>query len=790
MRIPFRFVGSLALALLALSFAMPRDATAQEAPAPMEDDETEAPAADETQPDADAADAAAMEAAAAEIVAEDLAAGPAEPVPEPDEPEKPDPEEVRKKAILQAKLKLQKERALSKTKQREVRAFYWQAIKAYRDDRFRTTVQWCDRALAIDPESKVVQRLKFLAKRKLQDHRLGLEAEEDKFLDEEALAEVERENRFPQDLPRLPRPELLLREHTPKSEAMRRMEERLNQRVSMNFIDADLDYVLQTLFKISGVDILAEQSVVEEKTLTLHVENVPLKEILEFIKRNYEGIEYAVTENAVWLTSPEKPPLVPKAYPLSRGLVSQGSFATGVRTNRGGAGNNNNRNNRGRNLPNANQLQNMNPTQLNRMLSGMMGGQSGGTSAQQMAQAVAGGQGAGSESYLESVLKWVETWDTEWPLGSKWWLDRQTNTLMVLTTSSMHERIGELLDVMDTVPVQVLVRTKFIEVLSDDLKEYGVSDLNWIDWSDRVLPDMTPEAGGVSTSGMGSPDGGFSVFFNQYLSNSSALSATLSALEKKQRTRVLSAPQIIAMNNMPATIDISKTFSYASQYQTTTGTIVNDNQAVSVPNAMVPSQFEEIAVGFFLEMLPSVGRDRKNIVLDLRARVDEVVGNIEDFQNIPIIVPGSMDATDGSTPTLPSGGNSTQAVQRPVVDGREFQTRMVVEDGGTVVIGGLLKNYQEEIRRRVPILGQIPIIGWLFRYKKTSVKQSNLIIVVQAHIVSPSGQYYKKPKMRGKSDDDTKFGVQSFSARRVRPEWIEDVAPEVADDILKDTVEE
>jgi len=654
---------------------------------------------------------------------------------------------------------------LAESRKEMFRAHYFEALRAFRSGRYAGAIASCDRALAIEPESLAAQRLRYAAERARQGHRLAMEFEKDLFLDEEALAEVDRESRFPEEKQPLPRPRLALREEMPRSEAMRRMEEKLNQRVSMNFIDADLDYVIQTLFKISGVDIIAEQSVVADKKLTLHVENVPLKEILEFIERNYEGITYSVTENAVWLTTPEKPPLVPRSYPLSRGLVSESAFqTTGVRSRTAGSVDTSR-------LPR--QLSGLDPSSLSRALGQLTG--AAGTQAAGAAGA-AGGTGAGGGSYLESVLRWVETWKDEWPQGSSWQIDRQTNTLFVMTTPQMHDRIEEILDVLDTPPIQILVRTKFTEVLADDLREFGLSSASFLEWTNRKLIDgTTPEGTDVSVTGMGGASSGLQFRMGKYLTNTSQIIATLNALEKKQRTKVLSAPQVIAMNNTPATIDVSKSFSYASQYQPATGTsYLSGGQTVQNVSALIPSQFEEVNVGFFMEFVPSVGRDMKNIVLDLHARVDDVVGNIEDFKSVPIIFPGQDENGTGGTGTF-----TTQAVQRPVIDSREFRTRLVVEDGETVILGGLLKNYRESVDRRVPILGDIPLVGLLFRYRKDMVRQSNLLIAVQAQIIAPSGRRYATGGPAGEPGGDSGFGLRSFGAPPERKEWVPELAPEL-----------
>jgi hypothetical protein len=77
-----------------------------------------------------------------------------------------------------------------------------------------------------------------------------------------------------------------------------------------------------------------------------------------------------------------------------------------------------------------------------------------------------------------------------------------------------------------------------------------------------------------------------------------------------------------------------------------------------------------------------------------------------------------------------------------VIDTRELRTKLVINDGDYVVIGGLMKNDTKKVVRRVPILGYIPLIGLLFRSTTDTVVKSNLIIVIQAQIVTPSGRNY------------------------------------------------
>lgn len=617
----------------------------------------------------------------------------AELIPGPPLPELAEGPEERK----EGKTALRARRRLLAEKQKALREHYLEARRRFRAGDYREAVEACDKALGIDPENPTVQRVRYAAERARQALRLSLEEERERFRDEEALADLDRESQVPEERTPLERPRLPLWAEEPEPAELKKLHELLQQKVSMNFIEADLDYVLQTLFKISGVNIIAEQSVVEGKTLTLHVEEVPLEEILKFIEKNYDGIKYTVTDYAVWLTSPEKPAMTLKSYQLSRGLVGQSQFQMGVRTSGGARATG----------PSA------------------VSGTTGRSLQRTLAQAAGAGGGAqAAGSFLESLMEWMAGWEDEWPEGSRWYLDRKTNTLFVLTTTGMHKQIRGALELIDVPPIQVLLTTKFIEVKMDDEFALGFD-----------LQSGEVDAEGNVTSGWRTgllePGPGLNALFTMG-SGDQRFQGILRAFQKVHRAKLLSAPQIIALNNFPATISVSKSFSYPTQYQAVQTTTTSEGATVQNVDAFIPSQFEQVDVGFFLEFVPSVGRDMKNITLDIHARVDEVEQDIKDFYNFVPIFP--MDGEGGAS--------LSSTIPRPVIDGREFTTKLVVEDGGVIVIGGLLRNQKIREMRKVPILGDIPLLGLLFRSRSVTNVKSNLVIIVQARILHPSGREY------------------------------------------------
>jgi type II secretory pathway component GspD/PulD (secretin) len=198
----------------------------------------------------------------------------------------------------------------------------------------------------------------------------------------------------------------------------------------------------------------------------------------------------------------------------------------------------------------------------------------------------------------------------------------------------------------------------------------------------------------------------------------------------------LSAPEILTLNNQRAVINVSTSFDYASQFQAISNPIiVGGGGQTNTTSGFLPTQWDSVNVGFFLEVVPSVGRDMKTIVLDLHPVVDEL-DNSEDFD--------SFRTFDFAVST--GGAGATQQVPRPVVATRELTTKLVIEDGMTIVLGGLMRDRKVKVIKKVPILGDIPLLGLLFRSTSDTIEKSNLIIIVRAQIVTPAGQtYYDVP---------------------------------------------
>jgi general secretion pathway protein D len=212
---------------------------------------------------------------------------------------------------------------------------------------------------------------------------------------------------------------------------------------------------------------------------------------------------------------------------------------------------------------------------------------------------------------------------------------------------------------------------------------------------------------------------------------------TLNALNEDKNTRILSEPQILALNNKESFINVTTQFSYVPSY-----TIVYTQnqistqyglQTLNVPSGLQPTGYQTMDLGFKLYVTPSVGRDLRTINLHIKPMIDELGAGqtVSQFTSIP-----TLTYTAAGAPILP-------VVPLPVVDQRYLETDVVLEDNGFVILGGLIRHQTEVQEKRFPMLHRIPGLGALFKSTSKTKTTSNLVIIVEAQIVTQRGRTYR-----------------------------------------------
>jgi len=223
-------------------------------------------------------------------------------------------------------------------------------------------------------------------------------------------------------------------------------------------------------------------------------------------------------------------------------------------------------------------------------------------------------------------------------------------------------------------------------------------------------------------------------------------------LSQKKGTDLMTAPSVTAKSGQKATIEIIREFIYPTEYEPPelpnavgTGFTTSEfgSSAGTFPvTPATPTAFETRNTGVTLEIEPTIAEN--DLVVDLRF-VPEIV-EFEGFINYgsPIQSSGTSSVFDalgnliGSTPTTVT--ITDNRIEMPVFSSRRVNTQLTIYDGYTVAVGGLMREDVQNVEDKVPILGDIPVIGRLFQSKAENRIKSNLIIFVTAQIIDATGR--------------------------------------------------
>ncbi len=223
-------------------------------------------------------------------------------------------------------------------------------------------------------------------------------------------------------------------------------------------------------------------------------------------------------------------------------------------------------------------------------------------------------------------------------------------------------------------------------------------------------------------------------FFTSGVIGNFDLSVVMRAVSRMEGTDLLSAPRVTVMSGKSANIVVAQEFIYPTSYGEPTLTASSGDDdggggAVALASG-VPEDFETRNLGVELTVTPTVEPNDK-INLSLQPRVTEFEGYVSyGGPNIAI--------TAGSSVQSPSG------YFQPIFSVRTVETEVTVFDGATVVLGGLTREEVKEFKQKIPVLGDIPFIGRLFRSEGETAQKRNLIIFVTANLISPGGSPAKQ----------------------------------------------
>jgi general secretion pathway protein D len=226
----------------------------------------------------------------------------------------------------------------------------------------------------------------------------------------------------------------------------------------------------------------------------------------------------------------------------------------------------------------------------------------------------------------------------------------------------------------------------------------------------------------------------------------------LRALDQKKGVDLLSAPRVTTKSGQRAVIEIVEEFRYPTEFDppqipqnfgggANGGTGTTAIQVFPV-TPTTPTSFETRNTGVTLEVEPTVGSDNYTIDLNLVPQVVEFEGFINYGSPISTINPSALGlgGLAGAVTNAPSSIVLTpNTINQPIFSTRKVTTSVTVWDGQTVVLGGLMREDVQKVQDKVPILGDIPLLGRAFRSNVDQHLKVNLVIFVTARLINPAG---------------------------------------------------
>ena len=270
--------------------------------------------------------------------------------------------------------------------------------------------------------------------------------------------------------------------------------------------------------------------------------------------------------------------------------------------------------------------------------------------------------------------------------------DEGTNALIITASAQDYQVIAEIIDKLDILREQVVVDMLIVEVSEDTLREIG------IDWAtlDEPVADSIRFFGatnfGPRVDFISGDWEGFSV--GAWKGSKTGIAAILQALERKSGVNILSKPNIVTSNHNKAKIVVGENIPFVMQTRIT-------EMGAATPEAL--RTFEYRDVGITLEVTPHVSQSGL-IRLEIQSEFTKFIDT------------GSLD---------------TQRTTK-----RQAETNITMNSGSTVVIGGLIRDDKVTVERKIPLAGDIPLIGELFKSRRDQLQKTNLLMFITPHVMA------------------------------------------------------
>lgn len=275
-------------------------------------------------------------------------------------------------------------------------------------------------------------------------------------------------------------------------------------------------------------------------------------------------------------------------------------------------------------------------------------------------------------------------------------VDEKSNALIFIGDANVYQGILSLLKSLDRTPRQVMLEVTIAEVSLNDTSALGIiwgaTGVN-LGSTSMVLGTGASQSTGsgddnvASAGGLALPTGGLGI-----VANNRNLTARLAALAGENKARILSTPRILVMDGEQASLVIGDQIS-----------VIKSEVTNSESNSNLVRGFDFVETGVILDISPTINEG----------------GMVQMELSQEVSTAGEAAA----------GGN-------PNINKRKFQTKMVARNGQTIAIGGMISHSLTSQKSKVPILGDLPLLGALFSSRSNSDRTTELILLVTAYVLA------------------------------------------------------
>lgn len=313
------------------------------------------------------------------------------------------------------------------------------------------------------------------------------------------------------------------------------------------------------------------------------------------------------------------------------------------------------------------------------------------------------------------------------------------NTIVVKDVPPSVAAIERMLAEIDIEPAQVFIDVKFVTTSNTDALAYGVDigeeglrvgltggsipsrlpfNLGGGGWNNEIIagdPNVTPGLDPQSLSD--------AITFGTL--DFTGATFTLNLLENDEGTRIVQAPKLLCLDNQEATIFVGQTIRFAE-------TTAESNQSGGLTFSIKEAANSPVQTGFQLYMVPHIIPGTNKVMLHVIPEAEQLVGRSVDPN-----LPGFQIFVSGQ------GTDSEVQIALPQIQASTLVTTLMLESGHTAVIGGLISESETETERKIPFLGDIPLLGFFFRSVNKSKRSDSLLIFITPRIVRDSNAFAK-----------------------------------------------